>query len=222
MYQIAIDGPAGAGKSTIAKMVAKELSFVYIDTGAMYRAMALLVVRNGIDINDEAAVSSLCESADVRITYKDGEQVVILNGENVNGYIRQPEVGDAASSVSVYKRVRAYLVKLQQQLAASENVIMDGRDIASCVLPNADVKIYLDADVKVRAKRRYDELIGKGMEADLSEIETQMIERDYRDMHRENSPLVKVDDAVVVDSSYMSAEEVKEEIIRLFRNKVKY
>lgn len=221
MYQIAVDGPAGAGKSTIAKMVAKELSFVYIDTGAMYRAMALLVIRNNIDINDEEKVSSLCESADVKITYQNGEQVVVLNGENVNGLIRQPEVGDAASAVSVYKRVRAYLVKLQQKLASTENVIMDGRDIGSCVLPNADVKIYLDADVKVRAKRRYDELLAKGMEADLNEIETQMIERDYRDMHRENSPLVKVEDAKVIDSSYMSIEEVKDEIIRLFRNEIK-
>lgn len=221
MYQIAIDGPAGAGKSTIAKKVAKELSFVYIDTGAMYRAMALLVVRNNIDINDEEKVSNLCESADVKITYQNGEQVVILNGENVNGFIRQPEVGDAASSVSVYKRVRAYLVKLQQQLAATENVIMDGRDIGSCVLPNANLKVYLDADVKVRAKRRYDELLAKGMEANLEEIETQMIERDYRDMHRDNSPLVKVEDAKVIDSSYMSVDEVKDEIIRLFRNEIK-
>lgn len=219
-YQIALDGPAGAGKSTIAKAVAKELSFVYVDTGAMYRAMALLVVRNGLDISDEDAVSELCERANVSITYSEGEQVVMLNGENVNGFIRQPEVGDTASAISVYKRVRAKLVALQQELAVSENVIMDGRDIASCVLPNADLKIYLDADVTVRAKRRVKELTEKGIECNLQEIEEQMKERDYRDMHRENSPLVKVPEAVVVDSSYMSADEVTKEIIRLFKDKV--
>lgn len=219
-YQIALDGPAGAGKSTIAKAVAKELSFVYVDTGAMYRAMALLVVRNGLDISDEDAVSELCEKANVSITYSEGEQVVMLNGENVNGFIRQPEVGDTASAISVYKRVRAKLVALQQELAVSENVIMDGRDIASCVLPNADLKIYLDADVTVRAKRRVKELTEKGIECNLQEIEEQMKERDYRDMHRENSPLVKVPEAVVVDSSYMSADEVTKEIIRLFKDKV--
>lgn len=215
-YQIALDGPAGAGKSTIAKAVAKELSFVYVDTGAMYRAMALLVVRAGVDINDEDKVSTLCESADVRIVYDNGEQVVMLNGENVNGFIRQPEVGDAASAISVYKRVRTKLVALQQELSKSENVIMDGRDIASCVLPNADLKIYLDADVTVRAKRRVKELTEKGIECDLAEIEAQMKERDYRDMHRDNSPLVKVEDAIVVDSSYMTADEVKDKIVSLF------
>lgn len=220
-YQIALDGPAGAGKSTIAKAVAKKLSFVYIDTGAMYRAMALLVVRNGADINDETTVSELCEKADVKITYENGEQAVILNGENVNGLIRTPEVGDTASAISVYKRVRAKLVALQQNLAASENVIMDGRDIASCVLPNADLKIYLDADVTVRAKRRVKELIEKGIECNLEEIEAQMKERDYRDMHRDNSPLVKVPEAIVVDSSYMTADEVTDKIVSLFEEKVK-
>lgn len=219
-YQIALDGPAGAGKSTIAKAVAKKLSFVYIDTGAMYRAMALLVVRNGVDINDEEAVSGICEQADVKITYENGEQAVILNGENVNGLIRTPEVGDTASAISVYKRVRAKLVALQQKLASSENVIMDGRDIGSCVLPNANLKIYLDADVTVRAKRRVKELIEKGIECNLEEIEAQMKERDYRDMHRENSPLVKVPDAVVVDSSYMTADEVTDRIVSLFEEKV--
>lgn len=219
-YQIALDGPAGAGKSTIAKAVAQKLSFVYIDTGAMYRAMALLVVRKGIDIKDEQAVSEVCEQADVKIAYENGEQTVILNGENVNGFIRTPEVGDTASAISVYKKVRAKLVALQQELASSENVIMDGRDIASCVLPNADLKIYLDADVTVRAKRRVKELLEKGMECDLQEIEAQMKERDYRDMHRENSPLVKVPEAIVVDSSYMTAQEVTDKIVDLFEEKI--
>lgn len=219
-YQIALDGPAGAGKSTIAKAVAKELSFIYIDTGAMYRAMALLTLREGVDKNDEKKVSELVAGADVKITYVDGEQTVLLNGENVNGFIRTPEVGDTASAISVYKKVREKLVLLQQNLAKTENVIMDGRDIASCVLPNADVKIYLDADVKVRADRRVKELIAKGMEADPVLIEEQMKERDYRDMHRENSPLVKVPEATVIDSSYMTPDEVKDAIVRIFNEKV--
>lgn len=212
-HQIAMDGPAGAGKSTIAKLVAKKLGFVYVDTGAMYRALALFTLRSGIDVNDEEKVSDLCETAKVSISYVDGEQVVLLNDENVNGFIRTPEVGNIASAISVYGKVRAKLVRLQQELGEKENVVMDGRDIGSVVLPNAEVKIYLDADVKVRAKRRYDELIGKGMEADLSVIEKEMIERDYRDMHRDNSPLVRVPEATYIDSSYMSIDDVRDTII---------
>ena len=217
-YQIAIDGPAGAGKSTIAKAVSKELSFVYVDTGAMYRAMALLCIRLGLDGKDEEKVVSACEGASVEIKYKDGAQVVFLNGEDVNGFIRTQEVGDMASAVSVYKGVREKLVKLQQELAAKENVVMDGRDIASCVLPNADLKIYLDADVNIRAKRRYDELIAKGQPANLEKIVEEVKERDYRDMHRDNSPLVRVPEAILVDSSHMSIEEVKDAIINEFNN----
>ena len=217
-YQIAIDGPAGAGKSTIAKAVSKELSFVYVDTGAMYRAMALLCIRLGLDGKDEDKVVSACEGASVEIKYKGGAQVVFLNGEDVNGFIRTQEVGDMASAVSVYKGVREKLVKLQQELAAKENVVMDGRDIASCVLPNADLKIYLDADVNIRAKRRYDELIAKGQPANLEKIVEEVKERDYRDMHRDNSPLVRVPEAILVDSSHMSIEEVKDAIINEFNN----
>ena len=217
-YQIAIDGPAGAGKSTIAKAVSKELSFVYVDTGAMYRALALLCIRLGLDGKDEEKVVSACEGASVEIKYKDGAQVVFLNGEDVNGFIRTQEVGDMASAVSVYKGVREKLVKLQQELAAKENVVMDGRDIASCVLPNADLKIYLDADVNIRAKRRYDELIAKGQPANLEKIVEEVKERDYRDMHRDNSPLVRVPEAILVDSSHMSIEEVKDAIINEFNN----
>lgn len=220
-YQIAIDGPAGAGKSTIAKLVAKKLQFVYVDTGAMYRAMALLCLRAGIDRNDEEKITSACEEAEVNITYIDGAQCVILNGENVNPFIRTQEVGDMASAISVYKGVRSKLVKLQQELAVKENVVMDGRDIASCVLPNADVKIYLDADVKVRAKRRYDELISKGQEADLETIEQEVKDRDYRDMHRDNSPLVRVPEAVLVDSSYMTIEEVTDAILSEYNKATK-
>jgi cytidylate kinase len=220
-YQIAIDGPAGAGKSTIAKLVAKKLQFVYVDTGAMYRAMALLCLRAGIDCNDEEKITAACEEAEVNITYIDGAQCVILNGENVNPFIRTQEVGDMASAISVYKGVRSKLVKLQQELAVKENVVMDGRDIASCVLPNADVKIYLDADVKVRAKRRYDELIAKGQEADLETIEQEVKDRDYRDMHRDNSPLVRVPEAVLVDSSYMTIEEVTDAILSEYNKATK-
>lgn len=219
-HQIALDGPAGAGKSTIAKLAAKELNFVYVDTGAMYRALALYCLRNNLDVKDETAVWDLLKDADVTIRYIDGEQAVILNGENVNPYIRTPEVGNAASAVSVYKDVRRKLVALQQTLAEQENVIMDGRDIGSVVLPRADLKIYLDASVEVRAKRRYDELAAKGQEQDYDTILAEMKERDYRDMHRAESPLVKVEDAKVIDSSYMSIEEVKDEIVRLYQRAV--
>lgn len=220
-YQIALDGPAGAGKSTIAKLVAKELGFIYVDTGAMYRAFALACVRTNTATDNEEAVNELVAKTDVSIRYIDGEQAVVLNGENVNGFIRTPEVGNAASAIAVYKNVREKAVAIQQELAKTENVIMDGRDIGSVVLPNANLKIYLDADVNVRAKRRYDELIAKGMEADLATITEEMKERDYRDMHRENSPLCKAEDAKVVDSSYMTIEEVRDDIVAKFNEVVK-
>ena len=219
-FQIAIDGPAGAGKSTVAKQVAKKLEFVYVDTGAMYRAIGLDCIRKGVDPMDEKAVVSVAENSDVTISYVNGEQAVILNGENVNGYIRTPEIGDAASKVSVYKRVREILVLLQQNLTSKSSVVMDGRDIASVVLPNADVKIYLDASVEVRAKRRFDELVAKGENADLKTIEEEVRERDYRDMHRDNSPLVRVPEAVLIDSSKMSVDEVVNEIIKEAKKKI--
>ena len=217
-FQVAIDGPAGAGKSTVAKAVAKELEFVYVDTGAMYRAIGLNCLKNGVDIHDEEAVLGILDDTDVAIKYIDKEQAVILNGENVNGQIRTQEVGEAASVVSAYKLVREKMVALQQSLAVTEDVVMDGRDIASCVLPNAQVKIYLDASVEVRAKRRYLELIEKGKDADLKTVEEEVRERDYRDMHRENSPLVRVPEAILVDSSYMTIEEVVEEIVSKVKN----
>ena len=217
-FQVAIDGPAGAGKSTVAKAVAKELEFVYVDTGAMYRAIGLNCLKNGVDIHDEEAVLGILDDTDVAIKYIDKEQAVILNGENVNGQIRTQEVGEAASVVSAYKLVREKMVALQQSLAVTEDVVMDGRDIASCVLPNAKVKIYLDASVEVRAKRRYLELIEKGKDADLKTVEEEVRERDYRDMHRENSPLVRVPEAILVDSSYMTIEEVVEEIVSKVKN----
>ena len=217
--QIAIDGPAGAGKSTVAKGVANALKFVYVDTGAMYRAIGLSCIRNGIDINDEANVVKCAETSEVSITYINDEQAVILNGENVNGFIRTQEIGNAASVVSTYKRVREILVALQKNLAKTADVVMDGRDIASCVLPDAKVKIYLDASVEVRAKRRYKDFIEKGREVDLKTIEDEVRERDYRDMHRENSPLIRVPEATYVDTSDMTIEEVIDTIVKEAKEK---
>ena len=207
-YNIAIDGPAGAGKSTIAKKLAADLGYVYVDTGAMYRAMAYYFLQNGIDAKDEKAIADACPKVDVTIQYVDGEQQVILNGENVHGVIRKEEVGNMASATSVYPVVRTKLVDLQRQLAARENVIMDGRDIGTVVLPNANVKIFLTASSKVRAQRRFDELTAKGVACNIDEIEKDIIDRDYRDMHRETSPLKQADDAVLLDSSNLDIDGV--------------
>ena len=213
---IAIDGPAGAGKSTIAKRLAKKLGFIYVDTGAMYRAMAYYFLQHNIDAKDENAIAAACPDVDVTITYENGEQQVLLNGENVNGVIRNEEVGNMASSTSVYPVVRKKLVELQRQLAKSADVIMDGREIGTCVLPDAQVKIYLTASSATRAKRRYDELTEKGVSCDLAEIEKDIIDRDYRDMHRETSPLRQAEDAVLVDSSEMNIDEVVDAIYQVY------
>ena len=210
---IAIDGPAGAGKSTIAKRLAKKLGFIYVDTGAMYRAMAYYFLQHA---KDESAIAAACPDVDVTITYENGEQQVLLNGENVNGVIRNEEVGNMASSTSVYPVVREKLVELQRQLAKSADVIMDGRDIGTCVLPDAQVKIYLTASSATRAKRRFDELTEKGVSCDLAEIEKDIIDRDYRDMHRETSPLCQAEDAVLVDSSEMNIDEVVDAIYQVY------
>jgi len=214
-YNIAIDGPAGAGKSTIAKAVAKKLQIIYVDTGAMYRAMALFMIREKVDPADADAISQKCRDADITIAYEGNEQVVYLNGENVNPYLRTEEVGNMASATSVQPAVREKLVELQQALAEKTDCIMDGRDIGTCVLPNAQVKIYLTASSEVRAKRRYDELTAKGESCDLEKIKADIEERDYRDMHREHSPLKQADDAILVDTSEMSVEEVIERILSL-------
>ena len=215
---IAIDGPAGAGKSTIARKVAKELGFIYVDTGAMYRAMALYLIRKGISADDSDEISRTCKSAEISIGHENGEQVVYLFGENVNGLIRTEEVGNMASASSVNGDVRKKLVELQQKMAETTDVVMDGRDIGTVVLPGADLKVYLTASSAVRAKRRYDELVAKGQECDLDAIEKDIIERDYRDMHRENSPLRQAEDAVLVDSSDMTINEVADRILELYRD----
>lgn len=206
--QIAIDGPAGAGKSTVARAVAEKLGYIYVDTGAMYRAMALYLLRRGIGASDTAAISRACGDADITIRYADGEQQVILCGENVTGLIRTEEVGNMASASSVNADVRRKLVDLQQKLAASENVVMDGRDIGTVVLPDASVKIYLTASARCRAKRRAAELTAKGIPNDPAEVEADIVERDRRDMTREISPLRRADDAVIIDSSDMTVDGV--------------
>ncbi|MBQ8262487.1 MAG: (d)CMP kinase [Lachnospiraceae bacterium] len=216
-FAVAIDGPAGAGKSTIAKRVAKKLNAIYVDTGAMYRAMALFLIRNSVDGSDEEAVSNMIEQAEVSIRFENGEQQVMLNGENVNGFIRTEEVGNMASACSVYPKVRMKLLDLQRDLARKNNVVMDGRDIGTHVLPDANPKIFLTASAKVRAKRRYDELVAKGETPDLFQIEKDIIERDQRDMNREIAPLKQAEDAILVDSSALTIEEVEEKIVAFVR-----
>jgi cytidylate kinase len=216
---IAIDGPAGAGKSTIAKIVSKKLGFIYIDTGAMYRAMAVHMTRNGVSGDDAAEIEKNIDTADISIGHENGEQVVYLNGENVNSFLRTEEVSAMASKTSANAKVRVKLVELQQKQAKTTDVVMDGRDIGTVVLPDADLKVYLTASSRVRAERRYKEMIEKGVDCDLDTIEAEIKERDHRDMTRENSPLKKADDAVEVDSSYMTIEEVADKIISLYENR---
>ncbi len=220
MINIAIDGPAGAGKSTIAKRVAKELSYIYVDTGAMYRAMALYLHRLGISAEDTEKIAESCSGAEISIEYIDGEQVVLLGGENVNPLLRTREVSEMASKSSAVPQVRTRLVQLQQELGKKQNVVMDGRDIGTVVLPDAQVKIYLTASVDVRARRRWLELKEKGEDPVLEEIAREIEERDNRDMTREVSPLRIADDAVLVDSSAMTIEEVAEYILKIVHSRV--
>jgi len=209
---IAIDGPAGAGKSTIAKLIAKKLNYVYVDTGAMYRSIALYFLENDVNDKDEAAVESACQNIDVRIAYVDGEQQVFLNDKNVSKEIRQEKVGNMASVVAAKPVVRAKLLDLQRDLAAKQDVVMDGRDIGTFVLPNAEVKVYLTASVETRAKRRHLELVEKGQEADLEQIMKDIEQRDYQDMNREIAPLKQAEDAYFLDSSDMSIDQVVDKI----------
>jgi len=216
-YNVAIDGPAGAGKSTIAKLVAEEKGYIYVDTGAMYRGLAIHFLDKGIQAEETERVIEACKDADVRICYEKGMQQVYLNGVNITGRLRDEAVGQMTSKCSVIPEVREKLLDLQRNLARTQDVIMDGRDIGTCVLPFADVKIYLTASVETRAKRRYDELTARGEDCDLDEIARDIKERDERDMNRETAPLKKAEDAVLVDSSDMTIEEVVRTIAELCR-----
>ncbi len=219
MDNIAIDGPAGAGKSTIARLAAGKLGFIYVDTGAMYRAMALYFIRNGIDTEDESAVSAACEDINISIEYKDGKQEVILNGENVNAFIRTEKVSLVTSDISKYVSVRAKLLGLQRSIAATKNIIMDGRDIGTCVLPDAKTKIYLTASADERARRRYKEQKEKGISCDLEKIKQDIIKRDEQDMNRKTAPLKQAEDAVFLDTSDLSVKEAVNAVINIYRTK---
>ncbi len=228
---IAIDGPAGAGKSTIAKLVAKSTDSIYVDTGAMYRAMALYFIQKGIQPEDTASIEASLDDIDISIEYVDGIQHVILNGQDVSGELRREEVGNMASATSVNAKVREKLVALQQKLAKKTSVVMDGRDIGTVVLPDADVKIYLTASAHTRALRRYKELAEKEIEngaeplppieqaLEIERIEKDIEERDWRDMHREHSPLKKADDAIEIDSSELTIDEVVVQILDIVDSK---
>lgn len=217
MKQVAIDGPAGAGKSTIAKELSRKLNLMYVDTGAMYRTIALYCLRNGADIDNEEQISALSDEAPITVRYVDGKQLMFLLDEDVTTAIRQEEVGNTASAISKYAAVRKRLVDMQQQLGEEYDVVMDGRDIGTCVLPNAKLKIYLTASVEVRAQRRYKELIEKGQDCDYEEIKHDIEQRDYNDMHRDISPLKKADDAIEVDTSNMNVEEVVNAVTDLYK-----
>ena len=218
MNSIAIDGPAGAGKSSIAKALSKRLGYIYIDTGAMYRAVALFFLENNVADGTDSRIESLLDKLEISIKYEDGAQKVILNGEDVTGKLRLEEIGKLASKFSAIGSVREKLVALQRKLAQKENVVMDGRDIGTVVLPNADLKIYLSASSKVRAKRRYLELLEKGhTDLDINEIEDEIIKRDEADMNREISPLKQAEDAYYLDSSDMTLEEVVSKILSMVK-----
>ena len=218
---IAIDGPAGAGKSTIARKVAEKLSFLYVDTGAMYRAIAVYFLRNGLDPAKEEDVKQVCEKADISIAYKEKEQRIYLNQEDITGLLRTEETGKMASLSSAHPLVREKLLETQRELARKNSVVMDGRDIGTKVLPEAEVKIYLTASVHTRALRRYQELKEKGIDCQLSEIEKDIEDRDYRDMNRPVSPLRQAEDAVLVDASEMTIPQVLDKILEICKEKVK-
>ena len=220
IYNIAIDGPAGAGKSTIARRVAKELSFIYVDTGAMYRAMALYLLRKEVNRDDTEQIGNICQDAEISIEYQNGEQIVLLNDENVNSYLRTEEVGNMASVSSAVPRVREKLLSLQRKLAKDMSVVMDGRDIGTTILPDAELKIYLTASSLTRAKRRFLELQEKGTDCELSEIQKDIEERDQRDMNRTVSPLRQAEDAVLVDSSDMTVDQVVARILEIYHSKI--
>lgn len=220
-FAIAVDGPAGSGKSTVAKMVARKLGIIYVDTGAMYRTVALHCTQENIPLEDEAAVVAALDGLNMRIQPDTEGQRIFLNEEDVTAKIRTAEIGKGASVVAAYQKVRERMVELQQEMAKEHSVIMDGRDIGTVVLPDAEVKIYLDAGVEERARRRVGELEAKGETADFEEIKKMIIQRDYNDMHREHSPLKKAEDAISLDSTGMSIAEVQQAILDITAERVK-
>lgn len=218
-YSVAIDGPAGAGKSTIAKLLAAKMNYIYVDTGAMYRAMAVYFSQNNVNPSDEDAINEAVKNVDITICYEDGVQQVILNGENVTSILRTEQTGKMASMTSKYAAVRTKLVDLQRKLADTSNVIMDGRDIGTTVLPNAFAKIFLTASSDARAQRRFKELTEKGEECNFDDIKADIEQRDYEDSHRAISPLKQADDAVLLDTSDMSIEQVVEAMVKIIDEK---
>ena len=219
-FAIAIDGPAGAGKSTAARKAAENLNFIYVDTGAMYRTIGLYMLENQISADNEDALKNALDQIQIELKYKDGVQCMFLNGEDVSGRIRTPEVSAQASVVAAIPEVREKLLDLQRSMAASQDVIMDGRDIGTHILPDAELKIYLTASVEERARRRYLELVEKGEECNIEDIRKDIADRDYRDMHRETAPLRQAEDAVLLDTSDMTLDEVVTEITRLAKERM--
>lgn len=215
MFNIAIDGPAGAGKSSIARAVSKELGFIYVDTGALYRAVGLYAIKNNIDTKDSESVTAMLSNVSVELKFSDGEQCVFLNGSDVSADIRFPEASMAASNVSAIPSVRTFLFDLQRKIASENNCIMDGRDIGTVVLPNASLKIFLTASPEARAKRRYDELVAKGTDVDYNDVLADLNERDYQDTHREIAPLKPAEDSVILDTTDLTFAEVQAEIKKL-------
>ena len=218
---IAIDGPAGAGKSTIAKEAAKELGFIYVDTGALYRSIGLHACRSGVDKDDREKIIALLDGLDVRLSFNEkGEQIVLLNGEDVSSLIRTPEISMYASAVSAIPEVRAFLLDLQRNMAKTNNVIMDGRDIGTVILPDAKVKIFLSASAEDRARRRYEELIEKGESVTYEEVLKDAKERDYNDSHRAAAPLKPADDAIMVDTTGQTKDESVKLLIKIMKENI--
>lgn len=218
---IAIDGPAGAGKSTIARLAAKEMSFIYVDTGALYRTIGLCAQRNNIGSKDVDKILEMLKDIKVELAFNEkNEQIVLLNGEDVSALIRTPEISMYASDVSAIPEVRAFLLDLQRNMAKTNNIIMDGRDIGTVVLPDAKVKIFLTASAEVRAKRRYDELIEKGMDVKFEDVLNDVITRDYNDSHRETAPLKPAEDSIIVDTSNLNLEQSVEKLISIMKERM--
>ena len=220
VINVAIDGPAGAGKSTVSRAAAKAVGFIYVDTGALYRAVGVNALRSGIDTKDKKAVAESLKGISVDLVFENGEQKVLLNGENVSVEIRTPPASMAASDVSAVPEVRAFLFDLQRDIAARNNCVMDGRDIGTVVLPDARVKIFLTASPEERAMRRYKELIEKGTQVEYKEVLEDLIQRDYNDSHREIAPLKPAEDSVLLDTTGMNLEESVNEIIRIIKEKM--